>query len=180
MVRIIGVSGSGIGAGKSTFCRKFADETWSLAGALRKELLSLFPEYDWFNKDQAYKESLFKKGSDLLTAAGASGSGENIRTVRDALIFYGQVKCAVDPQYWVKCMAERLDERVKIGDGVVNIGIDDVRKVCEVEYLRGKYGRDFYHFHIVTPQAEKEKHFDNDKLAEMCDYQIRWSRGGIL
>jgi hypothetical protein len=178
-VHIIGVSGSGIGAGKSSFCRKFADETWSLAGQLRAELKRMFPAYDWFNKEQAYKESRFREGEVLVLKAGVSLSEDSridIRTVRDALIFYGQVRCEQDEQYWVKCLAERLDPRLNIADGVTRIGIDDIRKVCEVEYLREKYGKQFQHFHIVTPQAEKEIHFDNDKLAEMCDYQIRWSK----
>ena len=176
-MKIIGVSGDGIGAGKSSFCKKLTNEVWSLAGALRDELKRVCPEYDWFNKSQEYKTQPFTHSSRLLDKLGCTTLEDlpRMRTVRDAMIVYGQFKCEQEGEnYWVRELSSKLDQRLHIMDGCRTIGIDDVRKVVEIEYLREKYHRDFLHFHIVTDSAIPEAQFDNAALSKVADYHVSW------
>jgi len=178
-MKIIGVSGDGIGAGKSSFCRKLTNEVWSLAGALRDELKRVCPEYDWFNKSQEYKNQPFTHSSRLLDKLGCT-TLENLprmRTVRDAMIVYGQRMCEQGgDNYWVRELTTKLDTRLHIMDGCRTIGIDDVRKVVEIEHLREKYHRDFIHFHLVTAAATAEPQFENEQLKQMADYTVSWEK----
>lgn len=176
-MKIIGISGSGIGAGKTSFARKMADEVWSLAGALRAELKKVCPEYDWFNRTQEYKNKRFKHAARVCNYLDIQhGDIDTMSTVRDALIVYGQYRCRDDEAYWVRVMCERLDQRLHIADGVKVIGIDDVRKLCEVQYLRDKYGEKFIHFHMDTKCATPEEVFENEQLAAIADYRVRWEK----
>ena len=177
-MQIIGVSGDGIGAGKTTFCRRFTCEVWSLAGALRGELKKICPEYDWFNRTQAYKETRFKhKGRIIDKLQVQDGDIGDMPTVRDALIIYGQWQCRDDNNYWVRQLSTRLADRMNIADGVKIIGIDDVRKVNEVNYLREVYKNRFTHIHMNTIGAIHEAVFDNEELAKLADYTVSWDKG---
>lgn len=179
MTKILGISGSGIGAGKSSFAKKMAGEVWSLAGALRKELTKKFPGYKWYDKSQEYKNMRFTEtifDPFLLSALEKTKTHEGGKTVRDVMIAYGQMKCANDPKYWPRILAADLQERLKIMDGVHTVAIDDIRKVLEVEYLREKFAPNFIHFHIDTGSAIGEDYFDNDLLAEMADYTVKWEK----
>jgi len=172
-MKLFVVSGDGIGAGKSTFCKRMCDETWSLAGALRQDLRRNFPAYDWFNKDQAYKNTDFREVEKLETLLGLNIARR--MTIRDVLILYGQVKCSNDPVYWVRELCSVLIPRVQLADGVDIIGIDDLRKVCELEYFKATFPRDLVHFHIISSQAIEEPEFENQKLKQLADYTLAWN-----
>lgn len=174
-MKIIGVSGSGIGSGKTSFARRMGDEVWSLAGALRQELSSICPTYKWFDRTQAYKDSRFKH-SWQIHAALKTDDVPPMKTVRDALLVYGQWKCRDDERYWVRTMCDYMEPRLHIADGVKVIAIDDVRKVCEAQYLREKFKENFIHFHLVTDSAIPEEVFENSELAALADYQVRWEK----
>ena len=169
MIQLIAISGDGIGAGKSTFASKIGDTVFSLAGALRGELARKHPNYDWFNKSQAYKDKTHVPEYRGLET-------NQLYTVRHALIEYGQIKCEDDPQYWAKVLAEKIAKEENIVTGNVKIAIDDVRKVCEIELLKERFGSKVLHFHMTTSTAIHEPHFDNLRLAAMADYVVRWQK----
>lgn len=161
-MRIILVSGDGIGAGKSTLAKQLGDETWSLAGAMRTELQQRFPNYDWWNRTQEYKAN---------TRVKEMGD----KTVRQVLIEYGQMMCAQDKAYWVRKLADRLEGLGHLANGVSRIAVDDVRKVLEVEHIRSRF-RDVVHYHVSNPAAVSEAEFENDKLRLIADYNIEWKK----
>lgn len=176
MTKIIAVSGDGIGAGKTTYAKRMSDEVRSMAGALRKELKWLYPDYDWFNKTQEYKSRPFR--GDLRVAFGDEVDewGKGILTVRDMMVQYGQFKCRDDQAYWPRIFVGDLEDRFKILDGVKVIGIDDVRKTVEIEHLRSKYGDKLIHCHMDTGSALREPQFENEELRRRADYIIKWER----
>ena len=156
---IIAVSGSGIGAGKTTFAERIADEVWSIAGTLRRDLKRAHPQYDWSNKSQAYKRDtkVLEWGNDSL---------------REVLYKYGQSKSAADPAYWIRLLIRDLMERQRIADGPKTVAIDDVRKVEELDALREAYPK-MLHVHVVSASSVAEP-FDNSALNDLCDYVVRW------
>lgn len=156
---ILAISGSGIGAGKTTLARRYSPHIWSLAGALRQELSIMYPNYDWFNKTQEYKDFTKVKERDNVT-------------VRQVLIAHGQLRCEEDPLYWVRTMSDKLKGTIHLmGAGTV-LPIDDVRKVSEVLYMREIFGKDFLHYHVSNPLAKPEPEFEADKLERLADYII--------
>jgi hypothetical protein len=161
VIRIIAISGDGIGAGKSTLAARLGDEVWSLAGALREELAQVYPGYNWWNRTQEYKAS---------TLVPEYGEG---KTLRDVLIEYGQGKCATDPCYFVKIIARKLEAAEARGEPMT-IAIDDLRKKVEIDYLRGRFGKQLVLLHLDSSTAEKEPHFDNEFLSGVADYHISW------
>ena len=162
MRRIIAISGNGTGAGKTTFANKVGDQVFSIAGSLRGELSRVYPRYDWYRKDQDYKDTT------LVHEWGPKA------TVRSVLTEYGQIKCQGNPEYWVKKLIEHLKEVERIADCTNTIAIDDVRKVCELDALRNVFGERVQHIHVVGKGAKEEKLFDNDELHALCDYEVMW------
>lgn len=161
-MKLILVSGDGIGAGKTTLASRLADQTWSLAGALREELTWLYPDYNWWDRTQVYKAE---------TKVRECGG----KTVRDVLIEHGQAQCAKDPLHYVRKLADKLAGGARLADGVRRIAVDDLRKVIELEYLREKFP-DLLHYHVVNAAAGQEQHFQNDDLRARADYQIEWKK----
>jgi hypothetical protein len=130
----------------------------SLAWALRNELMQVYPNYDWHNKTQDYK--------DNTVVAEAGG-----RTVRDVMIQYGQDRCLEDPLYWAK----RLIENIKANPAPV-IAVDDLRKGVELSYFKGAFPGQVTHEHLVTPTAIPEPEFENELLRKYADYHLSWAR----
>lgn len=159
--KIFCISGAGNGAGKSTMANTVTTEVWSLAGALRQELTTLYPDYNWFDKRQSYK--------DHTTVAELG----NI-TIRQALINHGQVRCKDDPEYWVRRVADKIEHSLHIACNVGSVAIDDVRKIIELDHLRKRFPGMIIHFHIDVPQAVKEAEFDNEALGRVADYTVSW------
>lgn len=155
-LKIYACSGDGNGAGKSTLAQKLVGKEGviSLAAIMRAELQKLYPQYDWFNKDQSYKENT--KVTEL--------EGKSVRQV---LIEYGQSKCEADAWYWVRALAFKY----KGCEGV--LAIDDLRKLVEIDFLRGFFGpTNVVHFHVSFAEAKREALYDNDKLRAIADYVI--------
>lgn len=165
---IYAISGSGIGAGKSTLAKSLQCETWSLAGPLRKELSRMYPRYNWFNKEQAYKENtIIKEAWDEYGDARPP----NMRTV---LIKHGQKRAAEDAKYWVRILATSLAGYAELATGPKYIAIDDVRKVCEIEHLRDRFGENVLHIHIKSDAAIHESEFEAAGLEEAANYIMTW------
>lgn len=156
-MRIIAISGDGIGAGKTYLANKLTDTRLSMAGALRQELHLKYPGYDWDNTSQTYK--------DATTVHEAEG-----KTVRQVMVEYGQGKCVDDLGYWAKRLVSTINDRY-FGNAV--IAIDDVRKVAEIEELREAFGDQVVHIHVINLNAKFEPQFQNDSLKELADYVIR-------
>ena len=159
-MKIIAISGSGIGAGKTTLAKKLSKDVWSLAGAMRTELELQYPGYSWFNRDQAYK-------ANTMIKEYKNGS----YSMRAALIEYGQDKCAINPTYWVERLSSSVTGLTRVASGITTIAVDDVRKVCEVEHLRKTF-KEVVHIHIDYAGASFEKEFDNLQLLELADYIV--------
>lgn len=155
---VIAISGSGIGAGKTTFAKKFGHPVWSLAGGLRYELSRIYPNYDWENRTQEYKDKT------IVKEAGK-------KTIRQVLVEHGQHVCATNPDHYVSILAERLKGGLAPQPIVA---IDDVRKVLEVNFLRSKFPKtnEFMHIHIHWDKAIYEPEFENEELAKIADYII--------
>lgn len=159
------ISGDGIGAGKTTLARSLGDQVWSLAGALRDELALLYPNYDWHNRTQAYKEKTIVKEADY-------------RSVRQVLIEHGQAQCERDPVHYVRQIVDKLKGVSRIASGTSRVAVDDLRKVIELEYFR-EHLPNVVHYHIVNPDAIPEKHFQNEELKLRADYLIQWSKKAV-
>ncbi len=136
-----------------------ADEVWSIAGLLRKDLCREYPYYDWYNKTQAYKDG---------TIVAETG-----KTVRQMLFEEGQKHSSADPAYWVRLLIADLNERLRIADGPKNVAIDDVRKVEELAAIRDAFPN-VIHVHVISPGAIEEPEFDNGALEALCEYTVRW------
>lgn len=136
-----------------------ATETWSIAGLLRKDLKIKFPDYDWYNKSQTYKDSVIVR--------------ETGKSVRTMLYEEGQRHSAADAGYWVRMLISDLNARLKLADGPKVIAIDDVRKVEELRLIRAAYPETI-HFHVVSPGAIAEPEFQNVELAALADYTCQW------
>lgn len=156
---IIAISGSGRGSGKTTLAEKVADEVWSIAGLLRKDLKVRYPDYDWYNKSQKYKDTTVVK--------------ETGKTIRTMLFEEGQKHSSEDPAYWVRLLIGDLNARMRIADGPKNVAIDDVRKVEELQALRDAFPL-VIHMHVVSPGAIEEPEFDNAELNSRSDYVCQW------
>lgn len=160
---IYAISGSGIGAGKTTLANKLVppNAVWSLASALRQELYQILPGYDWNNKSQKYKDSTLVKERRL-------------KTVRDVMVEHGQIRCADDRLYWVRKLVDRLDPKQYVLQQHQAIAIDDVRKLYEIEYLKEKFHGKVVHLHVVSDKSIDEPQFDSKDLRDCADYIIMW------
>lgn len=160
-MKILAISGSGIGAGKTTLAKKLSKDVWSLAGAMRAELERIYPGYSWFNKDQAYK-------SDTIIKEYKRGQS----SMRQVLIEHGQDRCIESPTYWVETLSSKILSMDQVACGITTVAIDDIRKVSEIKYLRRKFG-DVTHIHIDYYGSVKEAEFENDELLEIADYVVQ-------
>lgn len=155
---IFAISGDGIGAGKTTLARKLANPVWSLAGGLRYELANKYPNYNWEDRSQQYKDH---------TKVTENAN----KTVRQTMVEYGQFRCEENPLYWVERLCDRIHNNAAPLTQEV-IAIDDVRKVTEIEHIRGRFPGQVIHFHVVFAGAQHEPEFQNDELREIADYII--------
>lgn len=166
-MKIFLFSGSGFGSGKSTACRKLTQDTWSIANAIRDELTYKYPNYNFYNKSQEYKANTI-----------IQEWGEGRSSVRDVMIAYGEAPCKTNPTYWADKLVSYLKNRHFIADGTSIIGVDDVRKLCEVSTIREAFPTpgQVTHFHVISPNGvgTPEPQFENDKLAAIADYTLNW------
>lgn len=160
MKRIICCSGNGSGAGKTTYAKRTTDQVYSIASALRADLQKKYPNYDWYRTDQDYKDT---------TTVHELGM-----TVRKALTIYGQAAAADDPTIWVDKLIDHLKEAQKVVDGVLTLGVDDIRKMCELDAIKNAFPGKVVHVHILGVGAKEEPEFENQELMEIADYLIEW------
>lgn len=157
-MRIVAISGDGIGAGKTYLAKSIGGLAMSLAGQLRLDLKEMYPKYDWNNTTQAYKDHTLVPECDN-------------KTVRQVMVEYGQGKCAEDPGYWAKRLVARIDGWANAG--VESITIDDVRKLIEVETLKAAFPGKVLHIHVVNIEARYEPQYQNESLKVVADYVVR-------
>lgn len=163
---IILVSGSGIGAGKSTLAGLLSGgNVLSLADGIRFELMYEFPGYPWLSKEQ--------KSKTVVVA-------ETGKTIREMLIQRGQERKKSYQDYWTQSLLHQIDSNYAPGYLKEVIAIDDIRMVHEVEYLREAFGTRVVHIHVDYPGATSEEIFENDKLQNLADYIIRRGDDSIL
>lgn len=158
------ISGNGQGSGKTTLARRLVGDkaVWSIASALRKELATLFPEYDWENRVQHYKDNtLVPEYRPVRSAPFKTFS------LRDVMIAHGEAKCLGDPTYYAK----KLVAKLVMQPGLSVIAIDDVRKTCEIETLKAAFPNT-YHFHVKFSGAIAEPMCDGDALEACADYVV--------
>lgn len=156
-MKLILVSGNGIGAGKTTLASKLGVRM-SLADQLRTELTEALPGYRWYDRSQAYKS-----GTPVPEWGGVS--------VREVMVRYGQAKCVESPTYWADRLVAQL--RGAAQDPALTVAVDDIRKLCEVEALRAAFPG-AVHFHIQSPRATHEPEFENAQLAAVADFIVQW------
>ncbi len=161
---IYAVSGSGNRAGKTTFAKSLSPHVFSLANALRDDLKSQYPQYDWFNKDGRYKDITMIEELNM--------------TMREVMVKYGQEKCAQNPMYWADKLCQQIQNKLGwVADTYVTTAtIDDIRKLGELDLLRAHFAGNVVHYHVESPQAIAEPHFENDQLRAIADYVISWNR----
>lgn len=161
-MRILAISGDGMGAGKTFLANKLtpAETRLSLAAYLRADLSRMYPGYDWYNRTQDYKDN---------TMVHETG-----KTVREMLMTYGASKRQIDPDYWINYLLDNLYmlyNNTRDKDSLI-ISIDDIRFVNEVDKLRKCFNGSVTHIHVISSKAKLEP-FDNDLLREMADYIIQ-------
>jgi hypothetical protein len=159
VMKIFAISGDGIGAGKTTLAKMIAEPVWSLAGQLRRDLSLQLPDYNWENRSQDYK--------DKTRVHERQG-----KTVRQVMVEYGQSKSSIDPHYWVQSLCDRIGGANAPLQPPI-IAIDDVRKVAEIEHIRGRFPGQVIHLHVEWDGAIYEPEFDNAGLKAVADYIIR-------
>lgn len=166
-MKIFLFSGSGNGSGKSTAAKKLTQSVWSLANGIRDDLTNRYPTYNWFNKSQEYKDTTIIEEYEIGN-----------KTMRQVMIEYGQMRCKNNPTYWADMLVGYLKNRHFIADGVGTIGVDDIRKICELDTIKNAFPGQVTHFHVDTPIgiAKAEPEFENDELLKRAEYVIRWNR----
>lgn len=159
---IFAISGSGIGAGKTTLARMISQPVWSLAGGLRQELAISLPEYNWENRSQEYKDK---------TRVHERGN----KTVRQVMVEHGQAKCESNPHYWVERLCDRISSVPSTLQSQI-VAIDDVRKVSEITHIRGRFPGQVIHLHVEYEGAVYEPEFENEELRKLADYIVKRNR----
>jgi hypothetical protein len=152
------VSSNGVGAGKTYLANKLGAIPRSLAAALRGELKEIYPNYDWFNKTQEYKENTLVAECDGLT-------------VRRVLQIYGQSKKTENPNYWTDKVLNDIAADNDFEDRFYSI--DDIREAREVTRIKDTIFQ-VVHFHIECSASIPENVFEQEysKLKTMADYVI--------
>lgn len=161
-MKIIAISGDGMGAGKTYLANKIAPAATrlSMAAYLRSDLSRLYPAYEWYNKTQHYKDT---------TVVHETG-----KTVREMLMTYGASKRQMDADYWVNYLLDQIYyiyNNSKDRDGIV-ITIDDIRFINEIERLRSSFPTSVVHAHVISSKAKPEP-YDNDHLRDIADYIVQ-------
>jgi hypothetical protein len=158
---IVAISGDGMGAGKTYLANKICPEhRLSLASYLRADLSRMYPNYDWYNKTQAYKDNT------LVHETG--------KTIREMLMTYGKTRRDVDANYWINYLLDGIYyiyNNAKERNNII-ISIDDIRFVNEIERLRSSFPSSIVHMHVISSKAKSEP-FDNEALRDMADYIIQ-------
>lgn len=160
-MKILAISGDGTGAGKTYLANKLCPTNkLSLAAYLRADLTRSYPQYDWYNKTQEYKENT------LVHETG--------KTVREMLMSYGASKRHMDCDYWVNYLLDEvyyIYNNSKDRESLV-ISIDDIRFINEIERLRSCFPTAVVHVHVISSKAKPEP-YDNEHLRDMADYIIQ-------
>lgn len=154
-MKLILISGSGIGSGKTTFAHKVAGTVLSLADTLREEVSALYPTVDFWDRSQTNKARIV---------------GENGETVRDLMIMVGQQRRQKDPDYWVMKLIDKIQNDIFSGK---TIAIDDIRYINEITCIHRflSYVK-ITHAHIQYFNAIGEPETDNNHLYDEADYII--------
>ena len=145
------ISGTGIGAGKTTLAHKLTPHVYSLADGIREELSAEYPQYKWYDRSQASK----------LTICQPTG-----KTLRQEMVERGQERCKQDPTYWPRRLYNTVDWGAMHGA----VAIDDVRKIVEVQYFKEMFGSLCLHLHVQWPDAVVEPLYDD--LSKVADYIV--------
>ena len=160
-MKIIFISGSGAGAGKTTLAEKLTNghhQVFSVANTIRFEISKKYPKYDWYNKSTGYKNTTIVKETNM--------------SLKQMMDKYGREKKEKNPLYWAKEMLNALDY-AKDNEKLELAVIDDLRFVDEMKFIKSHFHNDAScHFHIENPNAIPEPHYENDKLQECADYII--------
>jgi hypothetical protein len=112
----------------------------------------MYPGYPWHSKSQTDKNII------------CSATGQ---TLRQMMVEYGQGKCRDDACYFPKRLVQKIMEHP-----TASFAIDDLRKMCEIVYLREIFGDSLVHFHMVYPHAKAEPIYDAEELMVACDYLV--------
>lgn len=156
-MKLILISGDGIGAGKTTLAKKLAPVTISLSNGIRIELNNEYPTLPWDSRSQEEKDQPRIELSGL--------------TIRDLLIEKGQSRCYLEPEYWARRAGDRIQETFIEGSRIVSV--DDIRKLMEIGYLRERFHQwNVTHFHVSFSGATHEPQFENQQLHDVADYVI--------
>lgn len=153
------ISGDGPGAGKTTLANTLVgvSNVWSLAGLARAELQRFYPGYDWFSKDQQYKDT---------TRVREAGD----RTIREILIDHAETVCLRDPEYYARKLVDKLRLSNPVVFGTTRLAVDDVRKVVELDFLRSNLPCT-RHLHVQYSGSPHEG-YDSKTLATYADYCV--------
>lgn len=163
-MKIIAISGDGAGAGKTYAARVFGGMTQTIADQIRHELQKQYPTFNWYDRTQKAKDQ-------PVPNYGSGGL-----TMRQVLTVYGQQFCEQDPCYWVRKTVRGIQDLERIEQyPPESIAIDDVRKTCEINYLRENF-KDVVHIHVENPEAVVEPMFEAESLKRSCDYVVKWRR----
>lgn len=162
-MKYIGITGARR-AGKDTFASLLKQVTskqvinYAFANALKGDLSDLFR--DKFN-------------ADIHTL-----DGDIKEKLRPIMIAYGCAWREIDPLHWVKEVTNAIDTFNKSDkDNNLIHCICDVRFKNEAEYLKSKYGNQFFLINIVRiggpePTEEEKKHIP--ELEKMLNYTLTW------
>lgn len=162
-MKLILISGDGIGAGKTTLANRLVgkEKTISLAGALRAELSSRYPLTDWWDKSQEGKNRLVRDPGVWY-----------LRPVREAMLRHGQQQCLDHgADYWARQLANHILQLKEINP-YNTFAVDDLRRLVEVNVLRGIPGVNVSHLHVSWASAIYEPEFENAALKGLADYII--------
>lgn len=162
-MKVIAISGDGMGAGKTFLAKSVTQPELiiSLADRIRHDLSWYYPNYDWYNKTQEYKDT------KIVTETG--------KTIRNMLLTYGADKRAIDPDYWINsviCEINRIYDEHTSNTVEPVFAIDDVRYLNEIDKLRSAFGKSLTHIHVSSNLA-KEEPFQNKELRAIATYIIK-------
>ena len=152
------ISGDECGVGKSTFANTLSLNVWSFATALRGDLNKCYPLYEWFRKDQEYKNTTYIKELNC--------------NMRDALVKHGERRRAENPDYWANILAGRIGELYSVVVSGGSLAVDDLRYMNELRVIRERHPyMQITHFHLKTKTSLPTEN-DAAQLAEVADYIV--------
>lgn len=157
-MQVILISATGLGAGKTTLAQKFTTLTVSLADQIRAHLAQQYPNINFYNKSQEYKNMIFDNTGG--------------RTVRELLIEFGTHYRKTDPDVWVNLAIKKI-KTVFEHNPKATVAIDDIRYLNELHRFREEFGSAVTHLHISEESATKEPQYQNEELEKVADYVVR-------